>query len=143
MEGIKMILIDTNIYVAYLNKRDQNHSQAKKQIRKLLIGEYGSRFSISEVFSETATLLYRQTKKKSLVDKAWNLFYHPNYAWGVTYVVTRELIAEAKSIFDKYTTNSRPLSFVDCLLIATAFSKNINLILSFDDKFDGIIGLII
>lgn len=134
-----MILIDTNIYVAYLNKRDQNHTRTKELIVHLLEGKYGSRFTISEVFTETATVLFKRTKRQDLVKKAWSLIYSTDNAWGQTLVVSKEYIDEAWKIFCSYTTPQRPLSFVDCLLIAVAKTLGIQKIVSFDNEFDGII----
>ena len=53
-----IIIIDSNIYVAYFNKRDENHIRSKNLVKNLLKGEYGNRFTISEVFSEVSTNLF-------------------------------------------------------------------------------------
>lgn len=134
-----MIIIDTNIYIAYLNSRDQNHNSAKEIVKKILSGELGRRFTISEVFSEVSTLLFRQTKNKNIVEKAWKLFYDPKFAWASTIIVSKEIITEAWSIFQKYVNKKVPLSFVDCLLISTAKINSIEFIASFDSEFDGIL----
>ena len=70
-----MIIIDTNIYVAYLNQRDQNNKRARILVKKILTGELGIRFTISEVFSETASVLFKKTGNLEFVKKAWNLIY--------------------------------------------------------------------
>ena len=134
-----MILIDTNLFVAYLNRRDQNHKRAKTLVKQLLIGNYGSRFTISEVFSETATTLFKRTFRKDVVEKAWELMYSPEKAWGQTLIITKTYIEDAWKVFCSYSTPKRPLSFVDCLLIAVAKSLGITKIVSFDDEFDGIL----
>ncbi len=134
-----MILIDTGLYVAYLNKRDQKSQQARSLARAMLSGDFGARFTISELFSEVATLLYRRTKNKTLVQKAWNLFYSEKHAWGQSIIITKEYIDIAWKIFQSHVSPKRKLSFVDCLLIAFAQKNNISNILSFDEQFDGIL----
>lgn len=137
-----MILIDSNIYIAYFNKRDENHTRSKELVKQLLKGEYGNRFTISEVFSEVATILFRQTQNKRIVTKALNTIYEKETAWGFTIIITKDIIENAWTIFNKYTTKKVPLSFVDCLLISTAKINGIESILSFDSEFDGILSRI-
>ncbi len=134
-----MIIIDSNIYIAYFNKRDENHIRAKNLVKNLLKGEYGNRFTISEVFSEVSTILFRQTKNMATIKKAWNTIYEKEKAWAFPIIITKDLILNAWDIFTKYTTNKVPYSFVDCLLIATAKKHSITSILSFDSEFDGIL----
>lgn len=134
-----LILIDTNIYVAYLNKRDQNHEIARKLIGRLLLGEFGSRFTISEVFSEAATVLFSKTKSIDIVNRAWKIIYSEEEAWGQVIIITKDDIDRSWEIYQKYTTKKRPLSFVDCLLISSAQHLGIDSIMSFDEEFDGIL----
>ena len=134
-----MIIIDSNIYVAYFNKRDKNHSRSKNLVKNLLKGEYGNRFTISEVFSEVSTILFRQTQNMEIVKKAWKTIYEKETSWAFPIIVTKDLISNAWDIFTKYTTSKVPLSFVDCLLISTARNNSISSILSFDSEFDGIL----
>lgn len=134
-----MILIDTNIYVAYLNKRDQNHIIVKRLIERLLLGEFGSRFTISEVFSEAATVLFNKTKSMDIVNRVWKIIYSEDDAWGQTIIITKDDIDRSWKIFQKYTTKKRSLSFVDCLLISSAQFLGIDSIMSFDAEFDGIL----
>ena len=62
------------------NKRDKNHSKSKNLVRNLLKGEYGNRFTISEVFNEVSTILFRQTKNIEIVKNAWNAIYEKEIA---------------------------------------------------------------
>ena len=134
-----MIIIDSNIFIAYFNKRDNNHQRSSELVKKMLKGDYGNRFTISEVFSEVSTILFRQTKNKTIVERAWNSIYKKEASWVFPIIVNKELINEAWEKFKKYTSAKVPLSFVDCLLISTAQSHSIDSILSFDSEFDGII----
>lgn len=134
-----MILIDTNIYVAFMNKRDQDHKQAKELVNKMLSGEFGIRFTISEVFSEAATLIYRRTKSKEIVKRAWDVMYSSDHAWGQMVIIGKDDIVKAWEIFQKFASPKESLSFVDCLLIAIAQSLGVPTIMSFDDEFDGIL----
>ncbi len=134
-----MIIIDTNIYVAYLNQRDQNNKRARILVKKILTGELGIRFTISEVFSEAATVLFKKTGNREIIKKAWNLIYSTDRAWGHPIIVTKEYIDIAWKVFQAYVTPKKPLSFIDCLLIAVARVNNITNILSFDEEFDGIL----
>lgn len=134
-----MIIVDSNIFIAYFNRRDNNHQRSRELVKKMLKGEYGNRFTISEVFSEVSTILFRQTKNKTIVDKTWDAIYKNETSWAFPIIVNKELIDEAWEIFKKYTSTKVPLSFVDCLLISTAQSHSIDSILSFDSEFDGIL----
>lgn len=134
-----MILVDTNVFVAFLNKRDKNHQRAKEIVVKLLSGKYGSRYTISEVFTETATFLFRKTRRMDGVAKAWDLIYSVEAALVQPLIIKKEDIDNAWLLFQKYATQKRPLSFVDCLLIAVSQSFEIDSIASFDSEFDGIL----
>jgi len=134
-----MILVDTNLFVALLNERDKNYSKAHKIFNQLTSGLYGTRFTISEVFSETITLLFRKTKRMDIVSLGWDLIYGSENIWLQTLDITMEIREQAWNIFQKYTTVRRPLSFVDCLLIAVAEQYEIKMIASFDSEFDGIL----
>lgn len=134
-----MILFDTSVFVAYLNERDKNHKRADELFTELLLGKYGSRFTISEVFSETATLLFNKLKRMDIVTKAWNLMYSKEEALVQPLIIKREDIDRAWELFQKYTTQNRPLSFVDCLLLSICQTYEMDSIVSFDSEFDGII----
>ncbi len=134
-----MILVDTNVFVAFLNNRDKNHQRAKELVIKLLSGDYGSRYTISEVFTETATFLFKKTRRIDVVTKAWNLIYSEEEALVQPVVIRKEDIDKAWIIFQKYTTQKRPLSFVDCLLISVSQTYEIDTLASFDSEFDGIL----
>ena len=56
-----LILIDTNIDIAYLNKKNQNNTKNRLLVKDLLSRQYGSRYTLFEIISETVTSLYRQT----------------------------------------------------------------------------------
>ena len=137
-----MILIDSNIFVAYFNKRDGNHLRSKQLVRNLLKGEYGNRFTISEVFSEVSTILFRQTKNMAIVERVWSSIYSKDKSWAFTIIMNKDTIDKGWEIFKKYTTSKVPLSFVDCLLISTAQLNSIDSILSLDSEFDRILNRI-
>lgn len=137
-----MILIDSNIFIAYFNKRDRYHLRSKQLVRNLLKGEYGNRFTISEVFSEVSTILFRQTKNMTIVERAWSSIYSKEKSWAFAIIMNKDTIDKGWQIFKKYTTLKVPLSFVDCLLISTAQLNSIDSILSFDSEFDGILNRI-
>ncbi len=134
-----MILIDTNVFVSFLNKRDKNHQRAIELVRQALSGDFGNRYTISEVFTEVSTVLFRKTKNMNIVKKAWDLMYSSDRSWGKTIIITKDHIEKAWKIFQSYTTIKKPLSLVDCLLIAVARNLEIVKIISFDDEFDGIL----
>ncbi len=134
-----MILIDSNIFIAFINAKDKNHQRAKELVSDLLAGQYGSRYTISEVFSEVSTFLYSKTKQKEVVQKAWDLIYSTKNSLGQVFIVNRENIEQAWIVFQTYASTQKPLSFVDCLIIALAQRNQIDKIASFDSEFDGIL----
>jgi len=104
-----------------------------------LLGEFGSRFTISEVFSEAATVLFNKTKSIDIVKRVWKVIYSEKDAWGQVIIITKDDIDRSWGIYQKYTTKQRPLSFVDCLLISCAQYLGIDSIMSFDEEFDGVL----
>lgn len=134
-----MILVDTNFFIAIINQRDSYHKRANEILDKLLLGDFGERYTISDVFTETATLLFKKTKRKEIVEKAWELIYSEEFSIVQPIIVNKKDIDNAWVVFQKYATEKRPLSFVDCLLIAVCQSYEIDSIVSFDSEFDGIL----
>ncbi|MBD3189100.1 MAG: hypothetical protein GF308_00565 [Candidatus Heimdallarchaeota archaeon] len=60
-----------------------------------------------------------------VVAKAWDLICSEEAALVQPIKIKKEDIDSAWLLFQKYTTQKRPLSFVDCLLIAVSQSHEL------------------
>jgi len=67
------IFIDTNIFVAFYNEADENHSKAKKIITDIAEGKYGKALTSDYVFDEAVTVILARTKDQNGITKNLNL----------------------------------------------------------------------
>ena len=132
------ILLDTGFFVALNNLDDVHHKRAVAMLRDLVSGEYGQRVTLDYVLDEAVTATWVRTKDKHVVASVYQLLMGKNaVAFLMPFSITR--LPQAWASFEKYSQKDRPLSFTDCCLICFAEERNIDLILSFDSEFDGIL----
>ena len=135
------ILIDTGFYVALSNSRDNYHERAHELLESLQMSKWGSRLTTDYILDETITTVWSRTKRLDFVENSHKLFFGP---LSLAHLIFQQegLVSQAWEIFQKYTSTARPLSFTDCSLIALAFDRKVENILSFDSGFDGILNRI-
>ena len=133
-----MILVDTNLFVAFVNKNDKYHGRSVELMKKLITGEYGRRITIDYVLDEVITTTWIRTKKIESVKKVYELINGESSNFDV-HMQGSALIDNAWKVYNKYFSPKKPLSFTDCVIIAYCQQNNIKLIVSFDDEFDGIL----
>lgn len=135
MEGHNLsAFIDSGVFFAACSLRDVYHDQAVKLLEKALRGEYGVLYTSDYIFDETVTL----TRVRTRSIKAALLVGESILGSRVRVLrVERDIFDSAWEIFKQY--QDRNFSFTDCTSIALVREHKIDIILSFDDSFDGIV----
>lgn len=133
--------IDTCLFVAFGNAKDRDHAKAVELMKEAANGEYGQIFSSDYVFDETVTLALMRAKNPATALKAGELFLG-NPAKEIPSLVAlisvdKETFSESWSLFKKYA--GKELSFTDCTTIALMKREKIDVLLSLDRSFDGIV----
>ncbi|MBN2336774.1 type II toxin-antitoxin system VapC family toxin [Candidatus Bathyarchaeota archaeon] len=132
------VLIDTGFFVAFHNSRDVNHGRAVTLMQKLLEGEYGQAYTTDYVFDEAVTVALMRTGRHDLAVEIGRLILGDGSVKFVTMLHVGETgFHEAWTQFTRYPDHT--LSFTDCVSIALMRNREIDLILSFDSDFDGIL----
>ncbi len=132
------VLVDTGPLVAYLNKDDPLHGQARRRVERVLTGEWGLPLSTDFVLDEGLTLLRRRPGRVALSQAFADYFLgstdrRPAVQLRTT---TPTLLREAVRIhFERY---DRALSFTDATLVAHV-QETRGVLASFDRGFDGLV----
>jgi predicted nucleic acid-binding protein len=135
------VFIDTGIFVAYFNKKDENHERALVIMKEVVEVKYGLVFTSDYVFDETVTTILSRTKEVSYAIKA-GVFILGEIK-GIPKFIN--LIRINNKLFDmtwesfKKEKFKKRLSFTDHSSIITIKHYNIDYIASFDSDFDGIV----
>lgn len=135
------IFIDTGVFIAYVNRKDEHHALASALLEDIMKNKYGLAFTSDYVFDEAVTYVLYKTgdirKARNVRDLILgddekglpgfiNLFY-----------VDEEVLQGAWKAFLKYA--DKKLSFTDCSCIELMRAKGIEHIASFDHGYDGIV----
>jgi hypothetical protein len=131
------VLIDTGIFIAYINKRDSNHDKAVSLLEDIMRGRYGISYTSDYIFNEAVTYTLMKTKDIGKALDVGRLILGDGELPRFTHIlfVDRGTFNKAWEIFLKYDR----LSFTDCTSIALINEYEINYIASFDSGFDGIV----
>ncbi len=135
------VFIDTGIFIAYVNKRDEHHTSATHLIEDVMKNKYGAAFTSDMVFDEAVTfILYKSgdigkaistrdfilgNEEKS-IPRFMNLIF-----------VDGDTLENSWNTFVKYVI--KRLSFTDCSTIELMKARDIQCLASFDSGFDGIV----
>jgi predicted nucleic acid-binding protein len=118
--------IDTNVFVAYFNKRDFHHDRAFRLMQKLGGGEYGEIYISDYIFSETVTVIALRTNLENAIDVG-NLLLETD----ITMLrVDDEVFDEAWKIFQ-----TAEMSFTDCTIASVVKLLGIEKLATFDEGF--------
>ncbi len=123
------IFIDTNIFVAFYNEADENHSKAKKIITDIAEGKYGKALTSDYVFDEAVTVILARTKDLA---KAVDMGEYIMHAVPIA-TVTKALLQYAWDIFRN--ENAQKMSFTDCTNRAFVQRLGIKKIATLDGAF--------
>lgn len=122
-----MIFIDTNVFVAYYNKRDIHHERSLELIKRAIEGYYGKIFTSDYVFDESVTVTLVRTKD---IEKA--------VALG-EYILNSEielLSVDETRFFESWNLFKEiEMSFTDCTNLSLMKLYGIDKIMTFDMGF--------
>lgn len=133
------VLIDTGIFVAVQNERDEHHDVAKNTLKNALTGEYGSLYTTDYVYDEAVTLTRMRTgshrEARIIGDR---IAGRGSFQSQIEMVfVSDSRFEQTVRAFERY--DDHELSFTDASLVAIIENSDIDAVLSFDDDFDGIV----
>jgi predicted nucleic acid-binding protein len=134
-------LLDTDLLVAWLLKREGKHHEAEAIVAKALVGAWGSPFVTDFVLDEALTLLMVRGAPSEAIDRLLAAtFEGPTHGQAPPIPVSRVsdgAFREAVPLFRRHYR--RGLSFTDCTSLAVMAERHVAVIASFDRGFDGLV----
>jgi len=124
--------IDTGIFVAIHNSRDQCHEEAKKLGEKAINGVFGKLYTSDYILDEVVAFIYKKTDKPVLVLEAID-FIQNSGRIDILHVDS-SIFASAKVCAEQYP--SLKISVTDWTSVNLMIENKIVKILSFDSDFD-------
>ncbi|HEY6586222.1 MAG TPA: PIN domain-containing protein [Candidatus Methanoperedens sp.] len=135
------VFIDTGIFIAYVNKRDEHHILATHIVEEILTNKYGAAFTSDMVFDELMTFILYKTGDISKAIRVRDLILGNGDKDIVRFInlifVDEDILEKSWNSFVKYA--DKKLSFTDCSTIELMKIRGIPHLASFDGGFDGII----
>jgi predicted nucleic acid-binding protein len=132
------VLVDSGVFVALHNTRDENHETAKKLITMIASGEMGTAYTSDYVFDEAVTVTLKRTGKADVALRVGRMILGERpVPFLVVLRVAEDVFKSSWVLFQKYS--ERGLSFTDCTSIALIEMREMHSIVSFDSGFDGIV----
>ena len=135
------IFIDTGVFVAYVNKKDKNHSSAVNLLEDIMRNKFRTSFTSDYIFDEAITVALHRTKDIRKAIDVGELIVGNEEKGIIRFVniilVSKVVFNEAWKLFLKYP--EKMLSFTDCTSIALIKGREIDYVASFDTDFDGIV----
>jgi len=124
--------------VAIRNADDVHHERAKKLMCRALRGEFGTIYTSDYIFDEAVTLALVRTKRMDLaVDVGDYILSSPRIR---IIFVDHEIFERAWKIMQKY--QDKMLSFTDATTIAIMERYGILYLMTFDNRFKGIVTIV-
>lgn len=132
------IFVDTSIFVATRNKRDQHHKRAVELMEQALQGKYGRILTSDYVVDEAITTALARTHDHQIAVNTG------------TYILDSkriERLAVSEDVFKRawrkfQTLKEQYVSFTDCTSLAIMEVHGVRRIMSFDHEFDGFVNRI-
>ena len=132
------VFLDTGIFVAFHNTRDENHNRALELMRRIVDGELGTAYTSDYIFDEAVTVALVRTRRPEMAIAVGRMILGELTAPFLAMLrVDDDIFKEAWKLFQRYA--QRGLSFTDCTSIAFIRLRNLESIVSFDTDFDGIV----
>lgn len=132
--------IDTNIFIAFANKRDRDHVQAVELFDKVRLGEFGVTYTSDCIFDEAVTTALVRTRRQALAVRVGKMILgsrEESIPPPVTLIMVDERVfEEAWRTFKEGRFEG--LSFTDHTILAQLKEFNIDTLISFDRGFDGL-----
>lgn len=138
------IFIDTGIFIAYVNRRDEHHTSATHLVEDIMKNKYGAAFTSDMVFDESMTFILYRTgdihKAVSVRDLVLGNGEKDVPQFMDLIFIDVDILEKSWNTFVKYA--DKRLSFTDCSTIELMKNRSIEHLASFDGKFDGIVARI-
>ena len=132
------ILLDSNFIFALIAKKDKYHKDAKRIFDSDILDLNRPIYTSNLIISETYTLAMIRTKRdKILLEQLYSIIDGKKKFFEIIYC-TQADFQEIYKLFMKFSSKTKLLSFIDASLIFLKDKLNCNLIVSFDNHFDGI-----
>ncbi len=128
------VFIDTGAFLAYRNKKDKYHENAKKLFMEALNGKYGQMYTSDYIYDEALTLAVVWSKNIAAALDIAGVMQSPRIKMVF---VDAGLLERATKTFRQYS--SRNLSFTDAVSIEIMNEFGIEKYLGFDAHFNGIV----
>ena len=124
-----MILIDSNVLIAYFNEADKNHDLAKQILERIEASDYSGAIISDYIFSELITVTLLKKKSKSTAIEAGKDIISSKIR---ILKVNRKIFQRAWELFQKH---SLKMSFADFTNLAILDLLKIRNIATFDKDF--------
>ena len=138
------IFIDTGIFIAYVNRKDEHHSAATGLLESIMKNKYGAAFTSDFVFNELMTFILYKTGDVKKAGQARDIILGNEKKDIPRFInmlfIDQEILERGWITFAKYA--DKKLSFTDCSIIELIKNKDIDHLASFDGGFDGIVSRI-
>lgn len=131
------VLIDTGIFIAFHNIKDENHQRATELIREIIDGKHGIAFTTDYIFDEAITTALMRTGNHNIAIKLGENILGVKVKFVSMIQIDNTSFSSGWELFNKYI--NKKLSFTDCVSIAVIKNYGLDKIVSFDSDFDGII----
>lgn len=127
------IFIDSSAYIAYYNKRDENHEKAKNFLDKIRSKEISPIifYTSDYIFDEVLTTIITLTGRKDLAIKVGNAILSSKITKIIK--VDSKIFNEAWELFKKY--KDKTWSFTDCTSFIIMKINNIKRAFTFDEHY--------
>ncbi len=133
--------IDSNIFIAFANRRDRDHTRSLGLMDKVKRGEINPAYTSDYVFDETVTTALVRTRRPATAIKAGKIILGSEEDSIPTLVkmirVDEEIFSQAWRTFKE--ERFRSLSFTDHTILVQLKEFRIDVLCSFDTDFDGIV----
>jgi len=134
------VFVDTGVFYAAFDEKASRYADARGGLSAVLRdASYGQVMTSDYVYDETVTLTYQRTgsteRAISVGERLWSTDGGPD---AVTiYHITESLFEEAVDAFERFDDHG--LSFTDATTVALADRHDVDIVLSFDDDFEGLV----
>ncbi len=131
--------MDTNVFVAAINERDERHPRALELLDELRLGRHGPVVTSDFIVDEVVTVALARTGQHEKAVAAVDLIVPPapHATWIALEPVGEETFFRALEAFRR--SGRRELSFTDWTTVALVREGKADAVVSFDADFDGLV----
>ena len=135
------IFIDSNVFIAFMNRRDMDHERAKELVNSVRRGSFGLPYTSDYVFDEAVTTTFVRTRRIDLGIRVGKMILGSpeDSIPKISQLLSVDEPAFKRSWLRFSSGSHSSLSFTDHTIITHMETLRIDSILSFDTGFDGIV----